>query len=183
MLDQAKQQMQKAIEHLRADLVQIRTGRATPALLENLTVEVYSGGQKLTIRELGAISAPEPSRLTVSPWDKTIIEEIATGIAKANIGLNPVVDGDLIRIKIPPLTEERRKELIRQLHQQLEVYRVEIRQIRHEVLEDLRSKKNSAEIGEDEAKRIEKQLQELISEFAEEIDLLGEAKEKELMQV
>lgn len=183
MLDQAKQRMAKAIEHLKSELAQIRTGRATPALLEDLPLLVYDRTQKLTVKELGTITAPESSQLTILPWDKTIVGEIAAGIAKANVGLNPVVDGEIIRIKVPPLTDERRAELTRQLHQKLEVYRVEIRQIRHEVLEDLRTKKITGEFGEDEEKRVEKQLQEMVSEFIEEIDLLGEAKEKEFMQV
>lgn len=183
MLDQARERMLKALEHLRLELAQIRTGRATPALLEDLSLAVYGGTQKLTVKELAAISAPEPGQLTVSPWDKTITEEIATGIAKANIGLNPIVDGDLIRIKIPPPSEERRADLIRQLSQKVELYKIEIRQIRHEVLEDLRTKKTTGEISEDEEKRLEKQLQELVSEFTEQIDLLKQAKEKEIMQV
>ena len=183
MLDQAKQRMQKAIEHLKDELAQIRTGRATPALLEDLPLSVYAGTQKLTVKELGAISVPESRQITVSPWDKTIIEEISTGIAAANIGLNPVIDGAIIRIKIPPLSEERRAELIKQLHQKLELFRVEIRRIRHDVLEELKKAKIAARIGEDEQTRTEKQLQEQVSEFTEEIDLLGEAKEKEIMQV
>lgn len=183
MLDSAEQRMAQAIDHLKGELAQIRTGRATPALLENLAVEVYSGSQRLTIQELGVISAPQAQQLTVSPWDKTIISEIVAGIAAANIGLNPVIDGDLIRINIPHLSEERRKELTRQLHQKLELYRVEIRQVRHEVIEELRNKKNSGEISEDEKKRVEKQLQEMVTEFIEEIDLVGDQKEKELLQV
>ena len=183
MIEKAKLRMQKAIEHLKGELAQIRTGRATPALVENLKVDVYAGSQKLTIKELGAISVPEPQELVVSPWDKTIISEITSGIAAANIGLTPVVDGELIRIKIPPLTNERRKDFIRQLHQKLELYRVEIRQIRHEVLEEIRKKKNSGEISEDEAERSEKQLQETVTEFIEKIDLLGEQKEKDIMSV
>lgn len=183
MIEEAKARMQKAWEHLRGELAKIRTGRATPALVENLKVNVYGGSQSLAIKELGAISVPEPAQLTISPWDKTVISEISAGISAANIGLTPVVEGGLVRIKIPPLTEERRKDLTRQLHQKLELYRVEIRQIRHNVIEELRKKKDGGEISEDETERLEKQLQEIVTEFIEEIDLLGDQKEREIQTV
>ena len=184
MLEEARARMQKAVEHLKVELAQIRTGRATPALIEKVAIEVYGGSQKLTIEELGQITAPDPHQLVIDPWDKSIVSEIAGGIAKANLNLTPVVDGEIIRIDIPLPTAEKRREIVKSMHQKLEVYRVEIRQIRHELLEELRKKREGASfLGEDEEKRLERQLQELVDEFIEQIDLAGEAKAKELLSV
>src|SRR3989344_3431914 len=135
MLDEATQKMQVAIGHLKTELAQIRTGRANVSLVSDISVDAYDS--KLMIKELGQITTPEPTVLLISPWDKSIITNIVGGIAKANIGLNAVVDGDLVRIVIPPLTAERREQFIRQMHTILEKYRVEIRQIRHEFIEIL----------------------------------------------
>ncbi|HEY5600613.1 MAG TPA: ribosome recycling factor [Patescibacteria group bacterium] len=183
MLSDITSRTQKAIEHLKSELSQIRTGRATPALIENVTVDVYGGSQRLTIQELGQISAPDPHMLTIAPWDKSIVSEISNGIIKANLNLNPVVDTDLIRISIPPLTEERRKELIKQMQIKLEAHKVEIRQVRQDQLKDMKAKKDSGEISEDEFERQEKELQKEIDKVIEEIEVLGEKKEKELLEV
>jgi len=181
MLDEATQKMQVAIGHLKTELAQIRTGRANVSLVSDISVDAYDS--KLMIKELGQITTPEPTVLLISPWDKSIITNIVGGIAKANIGLNAVVDGDLVRIVIPPLTAERREQFIKQMHAILEKYRVEIRQIRHEFIEKLRGKKQSGEIGEDEEKRQAQELQKLHDEFIEAIEVAGKAKEEELRQV
>lgn len=173
--------MQQAITHLKSELAQIRTGRANAALVSDILVDVYN--TKMMVRELAQITAPEARVLLVSPWDKSIITNIVGGIAKANIGLNPVVDGDLIRIVIPPLTTERRDQFIKQMHGSLEKYRVEIRQIRQEAREDLKSQKEGGTLGEDEEKRQEEQLQKLHDEYIEVIEVAGKAKEAELRQV
>src|SRR3989337_2360742 len=136
MLDEATQKMQVAIGHLKTELAQIRTGRANVSLVSDIPVDAYDS--KLMIKELGQITTPEPTVLLISPWDKSIITNIVGGITKANIGLNAVVDGDLVRIVIPPLTAERREEFIKQMHGILEKYRVEICQIRDEFIEKLR---------------------------------------------
>ncbi|KKS04946.1 ribosome recycling factor [Candidatus Curtissbacteria bacterium RIFCSPLOWO2_02_41_11] len=181
MLDEATQKMQVAIGHLKTELAQIRTGRANVSLVSDISVDAYDS--KLMIKELGQITTPEPTVLLISPWDKSIITNIVGGIAKANIGLNAVVDGDLVRIVIPPLTAERREQFIRQMHTILEKYRVEIRQIRHEFIEKLRGKKQLGEIGEDEEKRQKVEVQKLHDEFIEVIEVAGKVKEKELRQV
>lgn len=183
MLEEAKTRMQKAIEHLRAELAQIRTGRATPALIEKVAVDVYGSSQHLTIEELGQITVPDPQHLVVAPWDKSIVEEIAHGIAKANLGLTPVVDNDLIRLAVPALTEERRQELIKLMHAKIEKYRVEIRQIRQDVVSDLREKKETGELSEDEMARLQKELQEAVDTYIEEIEVLGKHKEEQLHEV
>src|SRR3972149_4652446 len=181
MLDEATQKMQVAIGHLKTELAQIRTGRANVSLVSDISVDAYDS--KLMIKELGQITTPEPTVLLISPWDKSIITNIVGGIAKANIGLNAVVHGDLVRIVIPPLTAERREQFIRQMHTILEKYRVEIRQIRHEFIEKLRGKKQLGEIGEDEEKRQKVEVQKLHDEFIEVIEVAGKVKEKELRQV
>ena len=181
MLDEATQKMQVAIGHLKTELAQIRTGRANVSLVSDISVDAYDS--KLMIKELGQITTPEPTVLLISPWDKSIITNIVGGIAKANIGLNAVVDGDLVRIVIPPLTAERREQFIKQMHAILEKYRVEIRQIRHEFIEKLRGKKQLGEIGEDEEKRQKVEVQKLHDEFIEVIEVAGKVKEKELRQV
>lgn len=177
-LNNATQRMQDAIGHLKGELAQIRTGRANPALISDVLVDVYDS--KMMVKELAQISAPEPTVLLISPWDKSIITNIVGGISKSNVGLNPVVDGDLIRIVIPALTTERREQFIKQMHQMLEKYRVEVRQIRHEFIEQL---KNQEGISEDEVERQKEAIQKLHDEFIEVIEVTGKAKEEELRQV
>lgn len=181
VVDEARQRMQVAIGHLKSELAQIRTGRANAALVWDIPVDVYA--TKMVVRELAQITVGESNVLLISPWDKSIITNVVGGIAKANIGLNPVIDGELIRIVIPPLTSERRDQFIKQMHALLEKYRVEIRQIRHEVREFIKSEKESGAIGEDEEKRQMEQLQKMHDEFIELVEVAGENKEEELRQV
>lgn len=180
-LDGAQLKMQDAVSHLKGELAQIRTGRATSALVSDIMVDAYDS--KLMVKELAQISTPEPTVILISPYDKAIITNIVGGITKANIGLNPVVDGDLIRIVIPPLTAERREEFIKQMHQILEKYRVQIRQARHEAREELKGKKESGEISEDEEERLEKELQKLHDEYIESIEVAGKNKEDQLREI
>ncbi len=180
-LEEAQQKMQGAIEHLKGELAQIRTGRASSSLVSDIIVDAY--GDKLMVKELAQITTPEPHVILVSPWDKSIITNIVGGITKANIGLNAVVDGDLIRIVIPPLTTERREQFIKQMHGILEKYKVEIRQIRHEYIETIRVQKQKGEIGEDDQKRHEHEIQKLHDEFVEAIEVAGKHKEEQLREV
>mgnify|MGYP001568103760 CR=1 FL=1 len=180
-LPQARQKMQDAIGHLKGELAQIRTGRANAALVSDIQVDVYN--TKMMVKELAQITAAEPTVLLIQAWDKSIITNIVGGIAKANVGLNPVVDGDLIRIVIPPLTTERRDQFIKQMNGILEKYHVEIRQIRQEAREYLKSQKESGQVGEDDQKRQEESLQKLHDEFIEVIEVAGKNKEEELRQV
>jgi len=180
-LSDATGKMQDAIGHLKGELAQIRTGRANPALISDILVDAYDS--KMMVKELAQISAPEPAVLLISPWDKSIITNIVGGISKSNVGLNPVVDGDLIRIVIPQLTTERREQFIKQMNGILEKYRIEIRGIRHEFIEDLRSQKQDGGISEDDETRQKDQIQKLHDEFIEAIEVAGKAKEEELRQV
>src|SRR3989344_4746831 len=130
MLAEVSNKMRDAISHLKVELAQIRTGRASGPLVSDIQVDAYNS--KMMVKELAQITTPEPAVILISPWDKSIITNVVGGIAKANIGLNGVIDGDLIRVVIPPLTTERREEFIRQMHGILETFKVQIRQIRHE---------------------------------------------------
>lgn len=181
MLDEVRAKMQAAIGHLKTDLAQIKTGRANSSLVSDILVDAYD--TKMMVKELANISTPEPHIILISPWDKSIVTNITGGIAKASAGLNPVVDGELIKISIPPLTAERREEFVKQMHQTLEKYRVQIRQVRQETREDLKSKKESGDISEDDEKRQEEELQRIHDEFIEAIEVAGEAKAEELRQV
>lgn len=181
MLDELRKKMQDALTHLRSEVAQIRTGRANVALVSDIVVDAYN--TRMMVKELAQITAPGPTVLLISPWDKSIITNVVGGIVKANLGLNPVIDGDLIRIVIPPLTAERREQFIKQMHVILEKYRVEIRQIRHEYREELQTKKQAGEISEDEEKRQGDALQKLHDEYIEAIEVEGKAKEEELRQV
>ena len=173
--------MQGAIEHLKGELAQIRTGRATPTLVSDVLIDAYNS--KMMVKELAGITTPEPTVLLISPWDKSVITNIVGGIVKANIGLNPTIDGDIIRVIIPALTTERRDQLIKQMHQLLEKYRVEVRQIRHEFIEMLREQKKTGEISQDEEKRLQGEIQKQHDHFIEMIEVSGKAKEEQIHEV
>lgn len=182
-LVETKQKMVKAIDVIRQDLASLRTGRASPALIENLEVLVYGGAQKLKIIELGSITTPDPHLILITPWDQSIIGDIARGIQASNIGLNPVIDSTTIRLAIPPLTEERRMELVKAMHQKLEAGKVMIRQIRHDLMSEVKRAFDAKELIEDDKKRLEENLQKLTDEMMGEIESMGRDKETELMTV
>ncbi|MBI2036665.1 ribosome recycling factor [Candidatus Microgenomates bacterium] len=183
LLNDLKQKMGKAIEVLKGDLTTIRTGRATPSIVEHIVINAYGGTQRLKVMELCTIAAPDHQTLVLTPFDQSIIGEIAKGIQEANVGLNPSIDGTVIRISIPPLSQERRGEFVKLMHAKLEGGRIMIRQIRHEAMADIRRKFLAKEMAEDEKSRLEKQIQELTDEMIAEIGVLGEHKEKELLQI
>src|SRR3990167_9263551 len=145
-LTSTQSKMEDAVEHLKGELAQIRTGRANASLVSDIICDAYNS--KMMVKELAQITTPEASVILISPWDKSIITNIVGGITKSNAGLNPVVDGDLVRVVIPPLTTERREQFIKQMHAILEKYKVQIRQVRHETREVLKSKKDSGDVGE-----------------------------------
>jgi len=182
-LNVTKQKMSRALDFLKNDLSTIRTGRATPALVENLEIEVYGGTQKLKLQELGTITTLDAKTLIVSPWDQSIIEEINKGIMSANVGLTPVIDGQMIRITIPALSQERRQEYVKLLKQKLEAGKIAIRQIRRDFLSDLKRAFEADELSEDDRNRLIKELQELTDKYNAQIEEIGRAKEEELMTV
>lgn len=180
---QIRQKMGKALEVLRADLATIRTGRASPSLVESIVIAAYGGMQKLKVMELTAIAASDPQTLVLTPFDQSIIGEIAKGIQEANVGLNPVIDSNLIRISIPPLSEERRVEFVKLMHQKLEGGRIMIRQVRHEAMAEVKKQFSQKSISEDEMVRLEKEIQKVTDKIMAEIEGLGKRKEEELLQI
>ena len=180
-LTQPNEKIETAIHHFKVEISGIRAGRANPAFIENILVEAYGG--KMKLMEVGNISAPQPSLLTVQIWDESILQNVLKGIMEANLGLNPSNDGTLIRLPIPPLTQERRAEFIKILHQKMEEAKVAIRQIRHDFRNEWKKQSDEGKFGEDEFFRREKILQELVDKKILEIEQLGKAKEEELIQI
>lgn len=183
LVSEAKKRMQKVLEVLRNDIATVRTGRATPALVENVVVSVYGGTQRLKIMELGTIGASDPQTLIVTPFDSSITAEIQKGILEANIGLTPSADGNIIRITIPQLSEERRVELIKLMKQKLENGRIMIRQVRQDARNAVRKQHIDKEISEEETYRIEKEIQKVTDEIMLLVLEMERKKEKELMQI
>lgn len=175
--------MQASVDALINDIGGIRTGRATPSLVENIVVPAYGGTQRLRVMEVASITAPDPSQLVISPWDKSIIGDIKKGLLEANIGMNPNIDGEIIRIVMPPMTTEDREKYVKILSVKLEGGRVTIRQIRADIMHDIKKQFEAKEITEDEHFGQEKKLQELTDSFIAKIELAGEIKKKDLLQV
>lgn len=178
-----KQRMEQVLGLVAGDVAGIRTGRVTPSLVENIEVSAYGGQQKLKVVELATITVPDPQTLVIAPWDKTVTGEIKQAIEAANLGFTPVLAGEVIRINLPPLTGEDRENFIRILHQKLENGRIMVRQIRHELMEDIKTKFEQKEISEDERFRQQMRLQEITDEYIGKIDELGKTKETELRSV
>lgn len=176
-----KEKLDSAIDHLRVELGQIRTGRATPSLVENIKINVYD--TYMQIVELATVSVTDPRALLISPWDKTIVEKIAKGITEAGTGLSAVVDGENIRINIPPLTQERREEFTKVAAQKAENAKIAVRQIRHDFLEKIRKAKDDGDISVDDEIRLQEKLDELTGIYNNKIDELKDAKSEELMTV
>ena len=181
IVTQVKSRMHKAIDSLREDFATVRTGKASPTLVENIIIQAYGGTQPLKVLELATIHTQDNSTIVIAPFDKSIIADIEKGISGANVGLNPIVDGDVLRINLPPLTEERRAEFVKLIKQKAEAGKVMLRQARHEGMEDAKKRAEAGHISEDEVMRIEKEIQRLTDEFTEKIDDVLAEKEKELM--
>lgn len=180
ILQETRAKMQKVFELIKNDIATVRTGRASPSLVENISVSVYGGTARMRVMELATVSAPDSQTLTITPYDASIIHEIQKGIMEANTGLNPVVDTPIIRISIPPLSQERRQELIHLMKQKLENGRILIRQARHDAMGEV---KKDEELSEDDVRRLEKEIQTETDKFILEVDNLGKQKEEELLQI
>jgi ribosome recycling factor len=173
--------MKSSARVFREDLATIRTGHATPALVEHVKVEY--AGVSTPLNQLAGISAPEAGLLVIQPWDKSSIGSIEKAILRSELGLNPSNDGNVIRISIPPLSEERRQELIRVVHRRVEERRVAVRSLRHEAMNELKKLEKDKEISQDEFRRAQDQLQKLTDRFISDIEQIGQDKEKELTEV
>jgi ribosome recycling factor len=178
-----RSKMQSSLDAVGADIAGIRTGRATPSLVENIVCPAYGGTQRLKVMELATISAPDPSQLIINPWDKSIIGDIRKGILEAGIGMNPSIDGEIIRISMPPMTTEDREKYVKLLSGKLENGKVVIRQVRADEMHEIKKKFEAKEMTEDEKFGNEKKLQELTDEFVGKIEEMGEKKKVELLQI
>ena len=181
--DAIRKKMNEVLDLVVSDIFSIRTGRATPAIVEDLEIEAYGGQQKLRINELGTITTKDNKTIIIDPWDKSIIGEIRQGILSANIGLNPGIDGEIIRISLSPLTTEDREKYVKLLGTKLENGKVMIRQIRGDAMKDIRSTFEDKDLSEDEKFNEEKKLQELTDNYIEKIEEAGQAKKQELLQI
>ena len=174
-----QRRMHGAVEALKHDLGGLRTGRASTALLDPITVEVY--GAQMPLNQVGTVSVPEPRLMTVQVWDKSNIQPVEKAIRSAGLGLNPVTDGQLIRLPIPDLTEERRKELAKLCGQYAEKARVAVRNVRRDGMDHLKVDEKKHEVSEDERKRLEQEVQKLTDDTIKEIDAAAHAKEQEIL--
>ena len=174
-----QRRMHGAVEALKHDLGGLRTGRASTALLDHITVEVY--GAQMPLNQVATVSVPEPRLLTVQVWDKSSVHPIEKAIQSAGLGLNPITDGQLIRLPIPDLTEERRKELAKLVGQYAEKARIAVRNVRRDGMDHLKQDEKKHQISEDERKRLEHEVQKLTDQTIAEIDEAAEAKEAEIL--
>lgn len=181
VLSDADNRMRKAIEALKRELATVRTGRASPALVENMLVDYY--GTPTPLNQLANISIPEARLILIQPWDKTALSGIEKALLSSDLGLNPANDGNIIRLPIPPLSEERRRELVRSLGRRIENGKVAVRNVRRSALEQLRNMEKAKEMSQDENSRAQSDLQQITDARIEEIDQTAEAKEAEIMQV
>jgi ribosome recycling factor len=181
-LPEFQQKCDKILDLLTSDLAGVKTGRAKPSMVEGLKIQVY-GGTWMEIRELASISVPDAQTIVISPWDKSIIKEIEKGIATLGQNLNPVVDGDIIRISVPHLTEETRKEMVKLVNQKIESHRAMVRQERTHFKKQIEAEKNTAGVSEDDVKGSLEKLQKITDETTAKIDKAQESKEKEIMTV
>jgi ribosome recycling factor len=181
VLSATEKKMGRAVEALERDLAGVRTGRASTALVERITVEYY--GTQTPLNQLAGISVPEPHQIVIQPWDRGVLGAIEKAIIKSDIGLVPNVDGTVVRLNIPPLTEERRKDLVRLVHRRMEEARVEIRNLRRDAVDGLKKEERDGDMGADEAHRELDAVQRLTDQFIAEVDRVGAAKEQEVLEV
>jgi ribosome recycling factor len=179
--DNYKAQCAKTLDHYKKELSRLRSGRATPTLLEGLNVEYY--GSHVSLQQLGMVSAPEPRMLTIQVYDAGAVEAIEKAIQQSDLGLNPSRDGSLIRVIIPALNEERRKDLIKKVNKMAEETRVALRNLRRDEVEGVKKQVKNKEISEDDSRRAQDEIQKIVDKFIVDVDAAAAGKEKELMEV
>jgi ribosome recycling factor len=177
----AERKMARAIEAMERDFNGIRTGRASTSLVERIHVDYY--GTMTALNQLASISVPEAHQIVIQPWDRSVLNGIEKAIIKSDIGLVPNVDGTVVRLNIPPLTEERRKEIVRVVHKRMEEARVEIRNLRREAADALKKEEKDGTVGTDEARRSLDSVQKLTDRYIADVDRLGQTKEQEVLEV
>ena len=181
VLSQLKARIDKTLDDLRKDLTKVRTGRASTSLLDGIRVDFY--GTPTPLNGVASVNAPEPRLITIKPWDKGVLKEIEKALREANLGINPMNDGEMIRLPFPPLTEERRKEIAKQVKTKGEDHKVAIRNIRRDANEALKEKLKAKTITEDDNKRVQEKVQKETDAGVAEVDKIVAAKEKEVMSV
>ncbi len=181
LMGDAERRMQKAVEALKQDLAAIRTGRASLALIERINVDYY--GAPTPINQVATISIPEARLLVIQPWDKKMLTDIEKAIQRSDLGINPNNDGQVIRLNVPPMNEERRRDLVKTLHKKLDEHKVAVRNVRRDVQDKLRDREKKKEVSEDELKRSIDKLQKLADRFIDEMDKVGKTKEQEILEV
>jgi ribosome recycling factor len=180
-LTATEHKMARAVEVLERDLQGVRTGRASTSIVERLLVDYY--GTPTALVQLAGISVPESHQIVIQPWDRSVLGAIEKAIMKSDIGLVPNVDGSVVRLNIPPLTEERRRDLVKQVHKRMEEARVEIRNLRRESADQLKKEEHEGTIGADEGRREHEQLQRITDKHIADVDHVGAAKEQEILEV
>ena len=180
-ISSADHKMGRAVEAMERDFQAFRTGRASTALVERLMIDYY--GTQTPLNQLAGISVPEAHQIVIQPWDRSVLGAIEKAIQKSDIGLVPNVDGTVVRLNIPPLTEERRKDLVKVVHKRMEEARVEIRNIRRDAADDLKKEERDGTVGADESHRQLEALQKTTDRFVSEVDRLGGVKEQEVLEV
>ena len=173
--------LSQIIDHLKSELATIRTGRAHASLVEDLSVEAY--GQEMTLKELASITVPDPQLIVVAPWDRSIIPEIEKAVRESKLGLSPAVDEEVIRVPVPPLSEERRQEFVKLVKQKVEEARQKVRDARQEAIEEVRRQEVDKEISKDEKFRLQKEIQKQVDECNQEIQGIGKEKEEEILRI
>ncbi|MDI3316519.1 MAG: ribosome recycling factor [Bacillota bacterium] len=181
VIDEARERMQKAVENFQRELGGLRAGRATPALLDRVRVPAY--GSELPVQQVATVHAADPRTLVIQPWDKSLMSAIERAILKSDLGLNPSSDGNVIRLVIPPMTQERRNELVRQVRKMAEEARVAVRNIRRDANERLKAETKADTLSEDQERREQEEIQKLTDRFIQAVGDALEAKEKEIMEV
>jgi ribosome recycling factor len=177
----AEHKMVRAVEVMERDFAGLRTGRASTSLVERIHVEYY--GTPTPLNQLASISVPEPHQIVIQPWDRGVLGAIEKAIMKSDIGLMPNVDGTVVRLNIPTLTEERRKDIVKNVHKRMEEARVEIRNLRREAADALKKEERDGELGADETRRQQEQLQKITDRVIGDVDRLGDIKEQEVLEV
>ncbi len=177
----AERKMVRAVEAMERDFQGMRTGRASTSLVERLLVDYY--GTPTPLNQLASISVPEPHQIVIQPWDRAVIGGIEKAILRSDIGLMPNVDGTVIRLNIPQLTEERRKDIVKSVHKRMEEARVEIRNLRREAADTLKKEERDGTVGVDEVRRLLEQLQKITDRVIADVDRLGDVKEQEVLEV
>ena len=181
LLDDGRRRMQKSLKTFKEELARVRTGRASVSLLESIKVDYY--GTKMPIPQMATVTVQEARHIVIQPWDASTIKAIERAIMESDLGLTPTTDGQTIRLTVPPLTEERRKDLVKLVRKMAEEARIAIRNIRRELMDELKKRKKGGEISEDDFHRYQNQVQKLTDEFIEKIQEVLEEKEKEILTV